>query len=63
MSVELIARLEELVDRLLSERAELLRANRALVSERDRLQADRSRVFDELGEVLARLDKLEGRGR
>ncbi|TLM65199.1 MAG: cell division protein ZapB [Deltaproteobacteria bacterium] len=62
MSVEVIARLEQLVDRLLSERAELLRQNRALALERDRLVNDRSRVSNELGELLARLDRLEGRG-
>ncbi len=62
VSVEVIARLEQLVDRLLSERAELLRQNRALALERDRLVNDRSRVSNELGELLARLDRLEGRG-
>jgi hypothetical protein len=62
VSVELIIRLEELVERLLSERAGLLRDNRELVGECDRLVVDRSRVHAELGELLAKLDKLEGRG-
>ena len=60
--MELIIRLEELVDRLLSERAELQRKNRSLADERDRLATDRSRVYAELGELLAKLDRLEGRG-
>jgi hypothetical protein len=62
VSVELIVRLEELVERLLSERAGYLRDNRVLVGERDRLVADRNRVHAELGELLAKLDRLEGRG-
>ncbi len=60
--MELITRLEELVDRLLSERAELLRKNRVLVAERDSLAADRNRVYGELGDLLAKIDKLGGRG-
>jgi hypothetical protein len=62
VSLELIVRLEELVERLLSERAGYLRDNRELVGERDRLVADRGRVHAELGELLAKLDRLEGRG-
>lgn len=62
MSVESIIRLEELVDRLLSERAELLKQNRSLTTERDRLVADRSRVRGELDALLVKLDRLEGRG-
>ena len=58
----MIVRLEELVERLLSERAGYLRDNRELVGERDRLVADRGRVHAELGELLAKLDRLEGRG-
>jgi len=60
--VDLIARLEELVDRLLNERAELARHNRALSSELDRLRADRDRARAELGTIIAKLDNLEGRG-
>jgi hypothetical protein len=60
--MELITRLEELIDRLLSERAELLRKNRVLVAERDSLSADRNRVCSELGGLLAMIDKLGGRG-
>jgi hypothetical protein len=59
---ELILRLEGLVERLLNERVELLRNNRELVGERDRLLVDRSRVHAELGELLVKLDRLEGRG-
>ena len=62
VSLELIVRLEELVERLLSERAELLCNNRELVGERDRLMVDRRRVHAELGELLTKLDRLEGRG-
>ena len=62
VSLELIIRLEGLVERLLSERAELLRKNRVLVGERDRLLVDRGRIHDELGELLVKLDRLEGRG-
>ena len=62
MSVELIIRLEELVERLLNERAELLCNNRELVGERDRLRVDRRRIHAELGELLTKLDRLEGRG-
>lgn len=63
VSGELLSRLEELVDRLLRERAELLQRNGQLVAELDRLIADRSRVHRELGDVLVKLDRLEGRGR
>ena len=62
MSVDLIARLEELVDRLLSERAELARRNRVLSSELDRLRADRDRARAELGTIIAKLDNVERRG-
>jgi hypothetical protein len=60
---ELLSRLEELVERLLRERSELLQRNGQLVAELDRLVADRSRVHRELGDVLVKLDRLEGRGR
>jgi len=56
---ELIDRLEVLVGRLLSERTDLLRRNRALLSEREVLLADRSRVHDELGVLLAKIERLE----
>ena len=59
MSNELIDRLETLVGRLLNERGELLRRNRELLVERDALLADRVRVHDELGELLARIERLE----
>ncbi len=59
MSNELIDRLEALVGRLLNERADLLRRNRALLAERDALLADRSRVHDELGTLLAKIEQLE----
>jgi len=63
VSGELLSRLEDLVERLLRERSELLQRNGQLVAEVDRLMADRSRVHRELGEVLVKLDRLEGRGR
>ena len=59
MSTELIDRLEALVGRLLNERADLLRRNRELLAEREALLADRSRVHDELGVLLARIERLE----
>jgi len=58
---EAITRLEELVDRLLAERVELQERNRELSQERDRLVKDRSRVSDELGLLLEKLDRLEGK--
>jgi hypothetical protein len=48
-----------LVGRLLNERADLLRRNRELLAEREALLADRSRVHDELGVLLARIERLE----
>jgi hypothetical protein len=62
VSVELIIRLEELVDRLLNERAVLVQKNRALTSEFDRLAADRDRVTAELAKIIAKLDSLGGHG-
>jgi hypothetical protein len=62
VSVELIIRLEELVDRLLRERAELQQGNLDLAAEVGRLLAERARVHAELGEVLDKLDRLEKRG-
>jgi ABC-type phosphate transport system auxiliary subunit len=62
VSVDLIVRLEELVDRLLSERAELSRRNRELTAELDRLRADRERACVELGAIITKLDRLEGHG-
>lgn len=59
MSSELIDRLETLVGRLLNERAELLRRNRELLAERESLLADRVRVHDELGGLLAKIERLE----
>ena len=59
MSNELIDRLEALVGRLINERAELVRRNRDLLAEREALLADRVRVHGELGELLARIDRLE----
>lgn len=61
MTGEAITRLEELVDRLLAERVELQERNRELSQERDRLVKDRSRVSDELGLLLEKLDRLEGK--
>lgn len=60
MALEAIARLEELVDQLLTERIELQKRNRELSAERDRLLQDRSRVSDELDKLLDKLEHLEG---
>ena len=61
MALEAIARLEELVDRLLAERVELQDRNGELTAECDRLISDRSRVSDELAKLLAKLEGLEGK--
>ena len=60
MSLEAIARLEELVDRLLVERVDLQERNRGLTEERDRLVKDRTRISDELDKLLQKLEKLAG---
>lgn len=59
MALEAIARLEELVDRMLTERAELLTRNAAVVAERDGLLKERAKVRAELDKLLARLELLE----
>ena len=61
MSLEAITRLEELVDRLLTERIELQERNQALTGECDRLVQDRTRVSDELDRLLDKLERLEGK--
>jgi predicted nucleic acid-binding Zn-ribbon protein len=61
VSLEAIARLEKLVDRLLSERIEMQERNRALTGECDRLVQDRTRVSDELDRLLDKLERLEGK--
>ena len=61
MSLEAIARLEELVDRLLTERIDLQERNQALTGEYDRLVQDRTRVSDELDRLLEKLERLEGK--
>lgn len=61
MSLQAIARLEELVDRLLAERIELQEQNRQLTAECDRLVKDRSRVSEELDRLLGKLERLEGK--
>lgn len=63
MSLQAIARLEELVDQLLTERIELQKSNLELVAERDRLIEDRSRVSAELDKLLDKLEHLEGKTR
>ena len=63
MSLEAIAQLEKLVDRLLAERIELQERNRALSGERDRLVQDRARVGKELDNLLGKLERLEGKSR
>ena len=62
MSLEAVARLEELVDQLLAERIELQKHNQVLAEERDRLVDDRVRVSNELDQLLNKLEKLEGKG-
>jgi hypothetical protein len=61
VALEVIKRLEKLVDRLLSDRAELQERNQEVTAERDRLLQDRSRVSDELDKLLAKLEQLEGK--
>jgi len=61
VSLESLARLEKLVDRLLAERVEMQERNRALSDERDRLVQDRTRVSNELDILLDKLERLEGK--
>ena len=61
MALEAIKRLEKLVDRLLSDRADLQERNLEVTAERDRLLQDRSRVADELDKLLDKLERLEGK--
>lgn len=59
MTLELIVRLEKLVDQLLVERIELQERNQELTAECDRLVEDRSRVSGELDKLLGKLENLE----
>lgn len=61
MALEAIARLEELIDQLLTERIKLQQRNQELSAECDRLIQDRGRVGDELGKLLDKLEHLEGK--
>ncbi len=61
MALEAIARLEKLVDQLLTERIELQGRNQELTTEYDRFMQDRSRVCDELDKLLGKLEHLEGK--
>ncbi|MCK4509005.1 MAG: cell division protein ZapB [Desulfuromonadales bacterium] len=61
MALEAIARLEKLVDQLLTERIELQERNQELTAECERLMQDRSRVCDELDKLLGKLEHLEGK--
>lgn len=63
MALEAIKRLEKLVDRLLSDRADLQERNLEVTAERDRLMQDRSRVTDELDKLLDKLERLEGKNK
>lgn len=63
MTLEAIARLEELIDQLLTERIELQERNRELVGECDRLMQDRTRVGSELDKLLGKLERLEGKSK
>jgi len=62
VSLEAIARLEELVDRLLAERVDLQERNRGLTEKRDRLVKDRTRISEELDKLLKKLERLAGEG-
>ena len=59
MALEAIARLEKLVDQLLTERIELQERNLELTVASDRLIKDRSRVCEELDKLLGKLEHLE----
>jgi hypothetical protein len=61
VSLQAIARLEELVDQLLTERIELQERNRLLADECGRLVDDRTRVSEELDRLLGKLERLEGK--
>ena len=61
MALEAIARLEKLIEQLLTERVELQERNQKLTAECDRLIHDRSRVCDELDSLLGKLEHLEGK--
>jgi len=61
VSLQAIARLEELVDQLLTERIDLQERNRQLSAECDRLVEDRTRVSEELDRLLGKLERLEGK--
>jgi hypothetical protein len=63
VALEAIKRLEKLVDRLLSDRADLQERNVEVTAERDRLLQDRSRVTDELDKLLDKLERLEGKNK
>lgn len=63
MALEAIKRLEKLVDRLLSDRADLQERNLEVTAERDRLLQDRSRVTDELDKLLDKFERLEGKNK
>ena len=63
MALEAIKRLEKLVDRLLSDRANLKEYNLEVTAERDRLLQDRSRVTDELDKLLDKFGRLEGKNK
>jgi len=63
VALEAIKRLEKLVDRLLSDRANLKEYNLEVTAERDRLLQDRSRVTDELDKLLDKFERLEGKNK
>jgi hypothetical protein len=63
VALEVIKRLEKLVDRLLSDRADLQERNLEITDERDRLLQDRSRVSDELDKLLDKIERLEGKNK
>lgn len=59
MALEAIARLEKLVDQLLTERVEMQERHQDVVAECERLMSDRSRVCGELDKLLDKLEHLE----
>lgn len=63
MSLQALARLEELVDRLLAERNELQGRTQELSAANARLIEDRCRVSSELDKLLDKLEILEGKSR
>ena len=58
MSLESLARLEELVDKMLSDREQMQKRNLQLQEELKFLQQERARISEELGKLLDKLERL-----